>query len=773
VSKKSFRVYFTTHSDGRKSGVLTRSWSTWFDEPPPAAYGATEDDVYMQLELRLQELEALQGASALDRYLWEEPFHTRMVTVDIHPQTAVKKRIVIGKKKIPLRLTYAYCPMPSGFRVMLPRFDWWFICEDLDLAPEVLRSSLSSALLGQNPRWVYDFRHEGPEFVREWTPKILMRADDRKVVKKEEEQHLPNLEAVAEELTDKALRGKLPPIVGDDHEITRVLPGHRDPPPSLLLVGGPGVGKSTWVRRLARVMAQWRREEREKQKKDGTVVKRSRRIWATSADRLIAGMVYVGMWQERILKIIGEMAHEGDYLYVDRLTSFMRAQPDGSSIAELMMPSILAEEISIIAECTEAELERATRRLPAVANAFHVIRLAETDPAMMPHLLEQLAQKKGMGIKIHPAGLKRLVQHLGAYQRDVCFPGKGFRFLDWMAQDETAKKAHVMYAEDVSVAYSRYSGLPLELISDEHPAGPPQITAALSARVIGQDEACGVAARVLARFKAGMNDPDRPVGSLFFVGPTGVGKTELAKQVTRYMFGSEDRMIRYDMSEYMLHGSAQRLLEVGDGVASLAQKVRQQPLSLVLLDEIEKAHPEVFDLLLGLLGEGRLTDSMGRLVDFRSTVLVMTSNLGVSEAGAIGFGDAVTAGYIQRVRQHFRPEFFNRIDHVVSFRTLSRADVLRIVDLELDKAGARTGLRRRNLRLDVDRGARALLAELGFHPTRGARPLVRVIEEKVITPVAIRMAREPGWRDRTIRITEQGDTASLGGASDDLIVISR
>src|SRR5262249_4487197 len=156
----------------------------------------------------------------------------------------------------------------------------------------------------------------------------------------------------------------------------------------------------------------------------------------------------------------------------------------------------------------------------------------------------------------------------------------------------------------VSAVYSRFSGLPVELISDDYPASQDQIAAELRRNVIGQDPACLSAARVLARFKAGLLDPEKPCGSLFFGGPTGVGKTELAKQLARYMFGAEDRMIRLDMSEYMTPGAAQRLLDVGEGAKALAERVRQEPLSLVLLDEIEKAHPEIFDLLLGILGEG-------------------------------------------------------------------------------------------------------------------------------------------------------------------------
>jgi ATP-dependent Clp protease ATP-binding subunit ClpC len=309
----------------------------------------------------------------------------------------------------------------------------------------------------------------------------------------------------------------------------------------------------------------------------------------------------------------------------------------------------------------------------------------------------------------------------------------------------------------------------VDLIADDVPAGSEVHARALQRKVIGQDEACEVAARVLARFKAGLNDPERPCGTLLFVGPTGVGKTELAKQLARYMFGDEARMIRLDMSEFMLPGSAARMMEVGRGVSSLAQRVREQPLSLVLLDEIEKAHAEVFDLLLGILGEGRLTDAFGRLVDFRMTLVLMTSNLGAGGKGPVGFGDARDGGaFLRAVRQHFRPELFNRIDNIVSFRSLTPPDILRIVDLELDLANQRTGLLRRNIRLRVSPEARALMAQLGYHPTHGARPLKRVIEEKLITPVAARMAQDASFRDREILVVPEGSPAP-----DDALFLSR
>ena len=261
---------------------------------------------------------------------------------------------------------------------------------------------------------------------------------------------------------------------------------------------------------------------------------------------------------------------------------------------------------------------------------------------------------------------------------------------------------------------------------------------------MGQDAACDAAAGVLAAFKAGLNPPDRPIGTLLFVGPTGVGKTQLAKRIASYLFGSADRLVRIDMSEYAVRGSAQRLLRTGRGVQSLATRVRDQPLSVVLLDEIEKAAGDTYDLMLGVLGEGRLSDDSGRAVDFRQTLVLLTSNLGVRDRPPVGFDAAQDAhDFARAVREHFRPELVGRIDRIVPFSPLGEDALRRIVDLELGRIRAREGLQRRAITLEVPDAVRDQLAREGHDPTYGARPLRRVLEARLVTPLAILLAREP------------------------------
>jgi ATP-dependent Clp protease ATP-binding subunit ClpC len=299
------------------------------------------------------------------------------------------------------------------------------------------------------------------------------------------------------------------------------------------------------------------------------------------------------------------------------------------------------------------------------------------------------------------------------------------------------------------------TGIPVSNLAQEEAARLLQMEDELGLTVINQDNAIGAIARAVRRSRSGLKDPDRPTGCFMFVGPSGVGKTWLSKQLAKFMFGQEDALITIDMSEYMEKHNASRLVGSPPGYVGhdeggqLTEKVRRRPYSVILFDEIEKAHPDVYNMLLQIMEEGRLTDSFGRQIDFRNTIVIMTSNVGsyaVKDGGGVGFVNSeeetskrVQEAVMSEIQRYFRPEFLNRVDEIVSFNPLTRNDLFRIIDLELNKVEAR--LRAKKLVLHLSDKARDFLIDKGYNPEYGARPLRRTIEKHVEDPLAEEMLK--------------------------------
>ena len=364
---RSLRVYFVTHPGGRLSGYLVRRRSWLFDAPPPSAFGASEIEVLDALETELQ-ARLVRREEDLDRYLWTEEFATRQVTVPIHPATMVDKQPVIGRRQLPLRLTYAWTATESGaYRLMLPRFDWWILLQDLDTASAALGAAITGALLGAEPRDLYDFRSDGTERVQAHRPRFVKAA-----VKGDDpgsEAPPPALDSVADDWVRAAGRKKLPRLVGSGQLEHLEAMVRRWPRPSILLIGEGGVGKTSEVQRLARNLVRSRRGAEDVPG-----------LWATSSERLLAGMVFVGMWQERLLKVIDEASRLGDILYVDRLLPLMAPQSSGASLLDLLLPAMRRGDLSVVAECSAAELSRARRIDPEAVDVFTHQRVAPPSP---------------------------------------------------------------------------------------------------------------------------------------------------------------------------------------------------------------------------------------------------------------------------------------------------------------------------------------------------------------------------------------------------------
>lgn len=745
-----YLLYLVRHGAGFCTGRLLHRWTAGKGAPSFAAWGRDGDEVKTKLDA---ELLAHDDPAALEAFRFTEMPSLHSLRVDVHLLTRLGRSRLVGERTAPLRLSYGLAAAESGYLLLVPRFDWLLEVEKPELGAALVRQQLAAFLAGAEGEQVLQALPAGEESLEAWTApgrESPAEAEDADLL-----EAFPETHKVAESWTRRARRGGGPPLFElFDVERHRFL-WDRELPASLLLVGKPGVGKTSWVRLLARELLRSAGD---------------RVLWASSAAQLTAGMSFLGQWEERCLKVVRELEHTGHYLYLGPLLPLVEKR-DHSSILELFASLAAGEgRISLIAECTEDELELGRRLAPSPLRLFRQIRLPEPGVAEMPHLLTRYLERRGVP-QLTSGGAATLVHLLEAYQRQSAFPGKAFQFLERWREDllEQARRAggdaaassiaaaKPQAGREVIDRFCQVTGLAADLVAPREATSVEALQRRLARAVVGQGPATAAAARVLARFRTALYDPEKPLGTLLFVGPTGVGKTELAKELARVLFGDERRLLRFDMSEYQFAGAARRLVSTARGVRSLAQSVRQEPLSVILLDEIEKAHYEVFDLLLAALGEGRLTDEDGGKVDLTMSIVVLTSNLGVRRGQTLGFGEAepTAADYRKAIEKFFRAEFVNRFDEIVPFQALDREAIEQVVDLQLAKVKKRPGFQRKGIRLHLEPSARAWLAKKGVDPRYGARPLLRLIETRITAPLAALLAENPKTRKLQVYITEK------------------
>ncbi len=513
---------------------------------------------------------------------------------------------------------------------------------------------------------------------------------------------------------------------------------------ALVLVGPAGVGKTAVLQELARRLA---------------AEKKPRPFVFLDGSRLIAGEGYFGDWQRQTLDAFHEAHQAKALLHLGRLVDLLDAGKSAHSddnVAQLLLPTLAAREVAVVAEATPEEWARARDRHQSFARLFAPLSVEEPSAQDAGAIIGRIAEVEGKahGVVADKTAIdevRALVRRFRPYGSQL---GSSIAFLRRLLESSAHARQKTLSRAEVIRRFSVESGVPEELLRDELELNPDEVRAFLSARVMGQPAAVARAAQVVTVIKANLADPQRPVATLFFAGPTGVGKTETAKALAERVFGSKDRMVRLDMGEYAGADALSRLIGDARGEGHLASAVRRQPFSVVLLDEIEKAHPAVFDALLSVLGEGRLTDGRGRLTDFRSSVIIMTSNLGAETLRArVGFaGDAASSDaelrqhYLAEARRFFRPELFNRLDDVVVFSSLAREHLSSIVKREVARVAARPGFRRLDVAVTTEPRVLEHLADKGFEPRYGARPLKRALERQLVAPAAAHLAahRPPG-----------------------------
>ena len=619
----------------------------------------------------------------------------------------------------------------------------------------------------------------------------------------------PLMDQLATDLTAKAAAGKLDPVIGRKNEIERVIQIlARRTKNNPALIGEPGVGKTAIVEGLAQAIV------------DGSVPAQllNKRVLQLDVGSLVAGTMYRGQFEERLKRIIDELKTTQSILFIDEIHMLVGAGSGGSSVdaANILKPALSRGEIQVIGATTTEEYRKNIEKDPALERRFQSVSVGEptveetveilrgirskyedhhqlviTDEAVeaaanlskryiserfLPDkaidLIDEASSRVRMYKSPRAAKSNEMIRELRTVWKDEMLANEqdDSQKLKQLQERENTLKQQIDHLnnnwdrltaprvtiEDIAEVVSMWTGIPAGQMNTSETKRLLKMEDELRKSIIGQDEAITTISRAIRRSRSGLKDPRRPIGSFLFLGPTGVGKTELTKTLAKFLFGSEDALIQFDMSEFMEKHTASRLTGAPPGyigyddAGQLTEAIRRRPYSIVVFDEIDKANPEIHNMLLQIMEEGHLTDSRGKKVDFRNTIIVMTSNIGaevIRKQGSFGFDligteeNAEKAGYddmkkklMDRLKKAFRPEFINRLDNVVVFRALNMDDMQRITELEFNKVAAL--LSDRDIKLQLSETALEKLTRDGYDPDMGARPLRRVIQEKVEDPLS-------------------------------------
>lgn len=637
----------------------------------------------------------------------------------------------------------------------------------------------------------------------------------------------PTLDQFSRDMTMDARMGNLDPVIGREKEIERVLQIlSRRMKNNPCMVGEPGVGKTAVAEGIAYLIAAG----------DVPDTVRDKRLLSLDLSSMVAGSKYRGEFEERIKKVIAEVKNAGNViLFVDELHTIIGAGGAEGAIdaSNILKPSLSRGEIQMIGATTRAEYRKYIEKDAALERRFQPVYVEEPTNEETVEILKGLrsAYEEHHHVEISDQALEAAVSLSVRYISDRFLPDKAIDLmdeacsrkrlgfgkkakktlpleleiqafsddienlleagdideaaellkkqrkletkLDKMKQNKNAKSV-VVDAEDIADVVSVWTKIPVNKLTEQESKRLERLEEELHKRVVGQNEAVDAVAKAIKRSRVGLKDPKRPVGSFLFLGPTGVGKTELSKALAEAVFGSEDALIRVDMSEYMEKHSVSKLIGSPPGYVGfeeggqLSEKVRSNPYSVILFDEIEKAHSDVFNILLQVLDDGHITDSQGRKVDFKNTIIIMTSNTGaqrIIDPKKLGFVTASNAdtehedmkkNVMDEVKQNFKPEFLNRIDDIIVFRALTEDDVRNISNLLLKELKQRVASQM-EIQLKFGDVVKKLIFEKGYDKKYGARPLKRAIQTNIEDVLAEAVLKGEIKRGDTVQVTVRND----------------
>jgi len=563
----------------------------------------------------------------------------------------------------------------------------------------------------------------------------LLLTGDATTSQKSRKSTLATLEKFSENLTFKAQAGRLDPVIGREKEINqliRILA--RRTKSNAILVGDPGVGKTAIAEGLALKISQ----------DDVPKLLRGVQIYNLNLTTLLAGSAYQGELEERLQGLIKEVKRHGNIIvFIDEIHMIMGAgsATGAMTAANILKPALARGDLNVIGATTQQEYRKHIEKDSALERRFEPVKIDEPSPEATLKILTSVAEKltKHHGVSIDKPVLQSAIDLSTRYVQDRYLPDKAIDLLDEATSGAKIADRQAITVEDLKKVLSQRTGIPITSLTQKESLQLLDLENQLKSQIIGQDQAVKAVADVIKRSRAGLKDPKRPIGSFLLLGPTGVGKTELAKTLARTVYRSEKVMVRLDMSEFTEAHTADKLIGAPPGYVGyeeggqLTNPIRHHPYSLILLDELEKAHPKVFDIFLQVLEDGRLTDSQGHTADFKNTIIIMTSNIDVSQL--MDKPRQATRPQLMKALSHqLRPEFLNRIDDIILMNKLKPGDIKQIARLQLNQLTNR--LKKKNITLAIPDTTLEKLAQLGNVQEFGARPLRRLIQNHIEEPIA-------------------------------------